>query len=74
MKTDQQKENLLTGSLTNLLSEYKLERLNEEILLGYFVEFMEGAGLDSRITVKVLEKFGETGKQEALAIKINEGW
>ena len=37
---------------------------------------LRDAEVDSRIVVNVLEDiiFGEDGKDEALSIKINEGW
>jgi len=47
---------------------------NEELSLEYFSSLMESANVNSEITVKVLEKFGEIGKIHAMAIKVNEGW
>lgn len=73
-KTKQQIENCLVSELRNMVSELQLNKLTEESLYSYFRNFMCDAGIDSRITVNVLEQFGELGKNEAMCIKINEGW
>ena len=76
MKTQKQIENCLKSELGNLKDELKLDRLTEADLYGYFSSMLIGAGVDSQIVVNVLEdkRFGELGKEEALSIKINEGW
>lgn len=75
-KTKKGIENSLKSDLNNLLSEYDLGRLNHEVLIGYFSEFLQDADVDSRIIVNVLEsnEFGSIGREAALAIKVNEGW
>lgn len=74
MKTPKQIENCLTSELRNLVSEFETGRLTEERIYNYFRLFMCDAEVDSRITVNVLEQFGDLGKEEARNIKIHEGW
>jgi len=74
IKTKQQIENCLVSELSNMVSEYKLGTLTEELIYNYFRNFLCDAGVDSRIAVNVLEQFGELGKEEARNIKIIEGW
>lgn len=76
MKTDKQKINSLSSDLSNLITEFELNHLTRKELLQYFADFMESAGVNSDITVTVLEEeyFGREGKEVALGIKINEGW
>lgn len=74
MKTKQQIENCLVSELRNMVSELQTGTLTEELLYNYFRNFMCDAGVDSKITVNVLEQFGELGKDEARNIKISEGW
>lgn len=57
-----------------MITEFDTGVLTEALILNYFSRFMCDAGVDSDITVSVLERFGRLGKQEALTIKINEGW
>lgn len=73
-KTQKQIENCLSCDLSNLVSEFELGTLTEEGVYGYFSSFLKDADVDSRIIVNVLEGFGELGKYEATAIKVNEGW
>lgn len=73
-KTQKQIENCLSSDLRNLISEFENGSLTEEIILNYFSNFMRDADIDSRITVNVLEQFGDSGKEEARNIKIYEGW
>jgi hypothetical protein len=74
--TNKEIENCLTSNLQNLIYEFKSGTLTEELLYGYFSEFLLDANVDSKIVVNVLEQvnFGELGKDAARAIKINEGW
>lgn len=76
MRTQKQIENCLKSELGNLKDEFKLGRLTEADLYSYFSSMLIDAGVDSQIIVNVLEdqRFGELGKEEALCIKINEGW
>jgi len=74
MKTKQQIENCLVSELRNMVYEHQLGTLTEELIYNYFRHFMSDAGVDSQITVNVLEQFGELGKDEAINIKISEGW
>lgn len=69
-------ENMLYSDLSNMVSEFQLGQLTEELIYNYFRLFLSDADVDSRIIVNVLEKerFGKLGKEEALGIKINEGW
>lgn len=73
-KTKQQIENCLVSELRNMVSEHQLGTLTEELIYNYFRNFLCDAEVDSRITVNVLEQFGELGKEEARSIKISEGW
>ena len=73
MKTKKEAINCLTSDLTNLIHEYRLETFSEEVIFSYFSNFMKSAGIDSNITIAVLEKFGDLGKEAALIIKVNEG-
>ncbi len=73
-KTKQQIENCLVSELRNMISEHQLGTLTEELIYNYFRNFLCDAEVDSRITVNVLEQFGELGKEEARNIKISEGW
>lgn len=73
-KTPKQIENCLFSELSNLISEFDNKTLTEENIYNYFRNFMQDAGVDSKITVNVLEQFGKLGKEEARSIKIEEGW
>lgn len=73
-KTKKQIENCLVSELQNMISDLKIGTLTEEMIYNYFKNFMCDAEVDSEITVNVLEKFGELGKEEARNIKIDEGW
>ena len=73
-KTKEEIENCLSSELGNMVSEFRNGTLTEELIYNYFKNFLCDSEVDSRITVNVLERFGELGKQEALCIKINEGW
>jgi len=61
--------NRLSSTLFQFISEWDKEKALE-----YFSALMLDAKIDSEIVVEVLEKFGEEGKEEARAIKVNEGW
>lgn len=74
MKTKKEIENCLKSDLSNLVLEFENGSLTEEGIYNYFASFMRDAEVDSKITVNVLEQFGDLGKEEALSIKINEGW
>jgi hypothetical protein len=67
-------ENCLASELSNLVSEFETGQLTKEGIYNYFRLFMCDAEVDSRITVNVLEQFGDLGKEEARNIKIYEGW
>lgn len=71
---EEQIENCLKSELQSMISEFKAETLTEETILNYFSIFLRNSKVDSKIIVNVLEQFGDLGKSEALAIKINEGW
>lgn len=74
LKTKKEIENSLTYDLQNMVLDFHMGVLTEELIYNYFSVFLRDAGVDSVIVVSVLEQFGDLGKQEALAIKINEGW
>lgn len=74
LKSTKEIENCLKLDLNNLLYEIENGTLTEEGIYSYFRILMCDAGVDSRITVNVLEQFGELGKEEALSIKASEGW
>ena len=50
------------------------EKLTKEDIFHHFRNFLIDSNVDSRIVVNVLEQFGKLGKEEALNIKITEGW
>ncbi len=43
-------------------------------LLNFTSRILNGANVDTDIIIDVLEQFGEAGKYEATAIKVNEGY
>lgn len=69
-------ENRLYSDLSNMVLEFQSGQLTEELIYNYFKLFLSDANVDSEIIVNVLEndRFGKLGKEEALGIKINEGW
>ena len=71
---DQEIANCISSELSNLLSEFELGRLNKELILSYVSTILQDSKLDSRIILDVLEGFGEEGKEQALCIKVSEGW
>jgi len=75
-KDDQIIENRLYSDLSNMISEFQSGQLTEELIYSYFKLFLSDANVNSKIIVNVLEneRFGKLGKEEALSIKINEGW
>lgn len=75
-RDDQIIENRLYSDLSNMVSEFESGQLTEKLIYNYFRLFLSDANVDSRIIVNVLEneRFGKLGKEEALSIKINEGW
>lgn len=74
MRTKKETRNCLVSELRNMVSELELGTLNEELLYNYFRIFMCDAGVDTDITISVLEEFGELGKAEARNIKVSEGY
>ena len=74
IKTNKQIENCLVSELRNFMYEFEKGTLTEELVYNYFRNFMCDSGVDSRITVNVLEQFGDLGKEEARNIKVSEGW
>lgn len=74
MRTKKKIHNCLVSELRNMVSELELGTLNEELLYSYFRAFMCDAGVDTDVTISVLEEFGELGKEEARNIKISEGY
>lgn len=73
-KSKKEIENCLVSELRNMISEHQSGSLTEELIYNYFRMFLCDAGVDSKITVNVLEQFGELGKEEARNIKVHEGW
>jgi len=76
MKTKVQVENCLSSDLSNMILEFNNKSLDDESIYGYFSKILLDANVDSEIIVDVLERksFGELGKDEAMHIKIVEGW
>jgi len=72
--TDKQIENCVTSELRNLMSEFELGTLTKETLISYVGTMLLDAQVDSRIIVKVLDKFGKEGKDMSMCIKVTEGW
>ena len=71
--TDKQIENCVTSELRNLMSEFELGTLTKETLISYVGTMLLDAQVDSRIIVKVLDKFGKEGKDMSMCIKVTEG-
>lgn len=76
MNNNNQIENCLASELLNMLSEFNMGSLTKETILNYFSTFLLDSNINSDIVINVLERkeFGEEGKQEALAIKVNLGY
>lgn len=76
MKTKEEIKNCLSSDLLNLIYEFHSGNITEEIIYGYFSDFLLDADVESKIIVDVLEgvEFGDLGKEQARYIKINEGW
>jgi hypothetical protein len=80
-KEQQISVNRLTSTLGNMISECckPYEHGNEipdSMVLSYFSELMEDAGVNTDVTIAVLEdvRFGEQGKNEAVFLKIKNGY
>lgn len=75
-ETQKEIENCLISELRNMISDIEYGRMGKEEAFDYFKNFMMDAGVNSKITVNVLEdeSFGELGKNEARNIKVHEGW
>jgi hypothetical protein len=74
MKTKKQIENCLKSELSCFLIESTLGKLSKEDIVRNFSAILLAAEVDSEIIVNVLEQFGEEGKEEAMCIKVCEGW
>lgn len=72
--TPKQIENCLFSELSEMVYEMESEKLTMEDIFHHFRNFLIYSNVDSRIVVNVLEQFGKLGKEEALNIKITEGW
>ena len=75
-KTPEQKRNCITSELRNMVMEADQKNLTAEDVLSYVSTILIDSGYDSIEVVKILEQpdFGEEGKEQALSIKVNEGW
>lgn len=74
MNNKQEIENCLTFELESVISDFNSGILTSESILEYFSRMLLDSNVDSKIVVRVLEKFQEHGKEIALGIKVNEGW
>ena len=72
--TPKQIENCLFSELSEMVYEMECEELTMEYVFHHFRNFLIYSNVDSTIVVNVLEQFGKLGKEEALNIKITEGW
>jgi hypothetical protein len=79
-KKDIESVNCLYSDLTNFISEIdtiqKTEgySITDKFILSYFSDFMESAKVSTDITIKVLENFGDVGKDQARNLKIKWGY
>lgn len=73
---NKQIENSLISNLSNIIAEFKLDRLTEQDIYNFFKHILIDANVDSEIVLNVLEdvRFGQLGKEEARNIKVDEGW
>ena len=72
---EQKTINYITSILVEMINESKHDCIHDEIILSGLASILQE--LDkSELAVKILEQeeFGSTGKYEATAIKVNEGW
>jgi hypothetical protein len=67
-------ENCLKSELVSFILELQLGNLSREDLIRNFSNILLAAKVDSDIIVNVLEQFGEDGKEQAMCIKVCEGW
>jgi len=76
MKTQKEIENCLASELSNMIDEFKLDRLYEESIVDYFTTFLLDAEVNPDIIINVLQRkeFGQIGKDAAMGIKINLGY
>lgn len=74
LSKEQMIRNHLNSELSGFLNEFESTQPNREDVLRFFSVILCAAKVDSRITVDVLEKFGEDGKEQAMCIKVTEGW
>jgi len=74
MKTDKQIENCISSELENFLGEFEAGVLTKQDFLQYVGSILIDSEMDSRITVNVMNQFGEEGKEVSMWIKVTEGW
>lgn len=70
MKNKKAIANTIISEISGLMLEEPPK--NKEIFLGYLSSII--CQFDTDIAIDVMNEFGEEGKQEALAIKINYGY
>jgi len=79
-KKEIESANCLYSDLSNLISEVDTIQKQEgytvtdELLLSYFSDFMESANVNTDVTIKVLENFGDTGRDLARNLKVKWGY
>lgn len=73
MEKNKKIENRLVSTIRVMLY-YVEDKTEKENILNNVSTLLQDAEVDSKIIVNVLEQFGKEGKEEALAIKVNEGW
>jgi hypothetical protein len=67
--------NRLFSDLSNAYSDIELDQFTKEDLMRFFSTILQDANIDTNIIVRVLESHHSTeAKEQALTIKINEGW
>ena len=76
MKTQKEIENCLASELSNMIDEFKLDRLYEELIVDYFITFLLDAEVNPDIIINVLQRkeFGQIGKDAARSIKVELGY
>jgi hypothetical protein len=77
-KKEQKQINRIYSEINLLSSELEVEIESQFLLRTEIIEgcarVLLAAGVDSRLVVEVLERFGDRGSDMIMSIKVNEGW
>ena len=71
--TQKEKVNTIISEIEDFMFEFTPQnKSDKESMLSYFSSML--CALDTDIAIEVMSEFGDEGKQQALAIKINYGY